>query len=158
MYICVRGNKLASVSNIWPLDMAAVLRVWYIWLFMLSIKSWMLENLLRTYYTYFIQYVTLNYNHIEYQSFTCWYILGFFYFTVICIPIKSHRSNQTRSTTLQRFIGCQYSSYLFSPFYELQYMYIYTLCCFKELFRQNIEIPRQNKRICIILITHTSTV
>jgi len=23
----------------------------------------------------------------------------FFYFTVICIPIKSHQSNQTRSTT-----------------------------------------------------------
>ena len=106
---------------------------------------------------YFIQYVTLKYNLIEYQSFTYWCILVF-YLTVICIPIKSHRSNQTRSTTLQRFIGCQYSSYFFFPFYELQYMYIYTLCCFNELFRQNIQIPGQNKRICIILITHTSTV
>jgi len=30
MYICVRGNDLASMSTILPLDMAAVLRVWYI--------------------------------------------------------------------------------------------------------------------------------
>jgi hypothetical protein len=34
------------------------------------------------------------------------------YLTVICIPIKSHQSNQTRSTTLRSFINCEYSSYL----------------------------------------------
>jgi hypothetical protein len=39
----------------------------------------------------------LQYNHIEYQSYKYWYI--FFI------------SNQTRSTTLWRFISCQYSSY-----------------------------------------------
>jgi hypothetical protein len=56
-------------------------------------------------------------------------------------------------------VSCAHSntSFLFT-FYDWQYIYIYTLCCFKELFRQNIQIPRQNKRICIILITHTSTV
>jgi hypothetical protein len=58
-------------------------------------------------------------------------------------------------------VSCAHSntSFLFT-FYDWQYIYtyIYTLCCFKELFRQNIQIPQQNKRICIILITHTSTV
>ena len=39
--------------------------------------------------------------------------IGFFLFYVICIPIKSHQSNQTCSTTLRRFIRCQYSSYFF---------------------------------------------
>jgi hypothetical protein len=38
------------------------------------------------------------------------YIL--FYLTVICIPVKSHQSNKTCSTTLQSVIGCEYSSYL----------------------------------------------
>jgi len=60
---------------------------------------------------YFIQYVTLKYNYIEYHSFKYWCI--FFYLTVIYIPIKSQQSNQTRSTTLQSFIGCEYSSYFF---------------------------------------------
>jgi hypothetical protein len=56
-------------------------------------------------------------------------------------------------------VSCAHSntSFLFT-FYDWQYIYIYTLCCFKELFRPNIQIPRQNKRICIMLITHTSTV
>jgi hypothetical protein len=36
------------------------------------------------------------------------------YFTVICIPIKSHQSNQTYSTTLRSFIIIQY---LYSALY-----------------------------------------
>jgi len=39
------------------------------------------------------------------------YIL--FYLTVICIPIQSHQTNKTCSTTLQSVFGCEYSSYLF---------------------------------------------
>jgi hypothetical protein len=31
MYICIRGNSFAPVSTILPLDMAAVLMVWYIY-------------------------------------------------------------------------------------------------------------------------------
>jgi len=30
MYICVRGNDFARVSTILPLDIAAVVTVWYI--------------------------------------------------------------------------------------------------------------------------------
>ena len=70
-----------------------------------TMNSWRLTKSL----LYFIQYVTLKYNYIEYQSFKYWCI--FFYLTVICIPIKSHQSNQIYSTTLQSFIGCEYSSY-----------------------------------------------
>jgi hypothetical protein len=40
-------------------------------------------------------------------------LIYIFYLTVICIPLKSHQSNQTRSTTLRSFIDCEYSSYLF---------------------------------------------
>ena len=44
-------------------------------------------------------------------------------------------------------VSCAHSntSFLFT-FYDWQYIYtyIYTLCCFKELFRPNIQIPRQN--------------
>jgi hypothetical protein len=45
-------------------------------------------------------------NYIEYQSFK--YV--FFYLAAICIPIKSHQSNQTRSTTLRTLKSCKYSS------------------------------------------------
>ena len=53
---------------------------------------------------YLIQYVRLKYKYIEYQSIDI-------NLTVICIPIKSHQSNQTRSRTLRSFIGCGYSSF-----------------------------------------------
>ena len=55
------------------------------------------------------------------------------YFTVICIPIQSLQSNQTRSTTCPTLIGCKYSSYVI-PFYDLQYMYIYNLCCLRTIY------------------------
>ena len=51
MYICVRGNDFAGVSTILSLDIAAVLTVWYIYLFILAIKSGTLEDLLHTYLT-----------------------------------------------------------------------------------------------------------
>ena len=57
---------------------------------------------------YFIQCVRLKYKYIEYQIPSIDVNL-----TVICISLKSHQSNQTRSTTLRNFIDCEYSSYLF---------------------------------------------
>jgi hypothetical protein len=57
---------------------------------------------------YVIQCVRLKYKYIEYQIPSINVNL-----TVICIPLKSHQSNQTRSTTLRNFIDCEYSSYLF---------------------------------------------
>ena len=41
------------MSTILPLDIAAFLMAWYILLFMLSIKSRMVEDLLKAYYTLF---------------------------------------------------------------------------------------------------------
>ena len=40
--------------------------------------------------------------------------------------IKSHQSNQTRSTTLRNLIGCQYSYYFFYILYIL-HVYIYII-------------------------------
>jgi hypothetical protein len=60
------------------------------------------------------------------------YIL--FYFTVICIVIKSHQLNQIYSTTLRSFIG-EYVSYdSFLKCYDLQCMYMYNLCCFITIY------------------------
>jgi len=83
---------------------------------------------------YFIQYATLKYNYIEYQSFKYWYI---FFLTVICIPLKSHQSNQTRSTTLRSLIDCEYSSYLFFfKYYDKQRMYsrMNSVCCLRTIY------------------------
>jgi hypothetical protein len=60
------------------------------------------------------------------------YIL--FYLTLICIPIKSHQSNKTCSTTLQSVIGCEYSSYLFFTLYDLQYMYMHNVCSLRTIY------------------------
>jgi hypothetical protein len=56
----------------------------------------------------FIQYVTLIYNHKEYHSFKDWCVYYLFY-SYLHSNIKSHQSNQTRSTTLRNFFCCQYS-------------------------------------------------
>jgi hypothetical protein len=52
MYICVWDN-VAHMSTILPLNIVAFMMVWYILLFMLSIKSWMIEDLLKGHYTLF---------------------------------------------------------------------------------------------------------
>jgi hypothetical protein len=81
MYICVWGN-FAHVSTILPLDIAAVLDgVVYLVIHVINqiMNAWKLtKNVL-----YFIQYVTLKYNHIEYQSFTYWSILFFLFYSYL---------------------------------------------------------------------------
>jgi hypothetical protein len=62
-----------------------------------------------------------------------------FYFTVICIPIKSHQSNQTRSTTLRIFIGCHCFLLLLLTFYGLQYMYMYNSCCLRTIYANYLD-------------------
>jgi hypothetical protein len=52
MYICVWDNA-AHMSTILPVYIVACLMVWNMLLFMLSIKSWMVEHLLKAYYTLF---------------------------------------------------------------------------------------------------------
>jgi len=73
---------------------------------------------------YLLYLITMKYNYIEYQSFKYWCI--FFYLVVICTTIKSHQSNQTRSTTWRTCLGCKYSSYCLW-FCNLQYIYMYSL-------------------------------
>jgi hypothetical protein len=81
MYICVWGN-FAHVSTILPLDIAAVLDgVVYLVIHVINqiMNAWKLtKNVL-----YIIQYVTLKYNHIEYQSFTYWSILVFLFYSYL---------------------------------------------------------------------------
>jgi hypothetical protein len=81
MYICVWDN-FAHVSTILPLDIAAVLDgVVYLVIHVINqiMNAWKLtKNVL-----YFIQYVTLKYNHIEYQSFTYWSILFFLFYSYL---------------------------------------------------------------------------
>jgi hypothetical protein len=55
------------------------------------------------------------------------------FIAVICIPIKSHQSNQICSTTWPSFIGCKYSSY-FIPFCNLQSMYMYNLSRLRTIY------------------------
>jgi ABC-type multidrug transport system fused ATPase/permease subunit len=60
-------------------------------------------------------------------------LMYIFYLTVIWVTIKSHQSNQTRSTTWWTLINCEYSCY-FIPFYNLQYMYMYYLSSLRAIF------------------------
>ena len=57
----------------------------------------------------FIQYATLKYNHIEYDSFKDWCVYYLFYYYYLHSDIESHQSNQTRSKTLRNVFCCQYS-------------------------------------------------
>jgi hypothetical protein len=81
---------------------------------------------------YSICYVEIHPHRVsQFQALT--YIL--FYFTVICIVIKSHQLNQIYSTTLRSFIGCEYSSYYsFFKWYVLQCMYMNKVCCLITIY------------------------
>jgi hypothetical protein len=89
----------------------AVLRLWQHYLFMLSIKSWMVEDILTAYYTLFNMLRWNIYQLHRVSKFQV--VMHIFYLTVICIPIQSHQSHLTPSTTLRSFIDCEYCSYLF---------------------------------------------
>jgi hypothetical protein len=112
MHKCVWGN-ISNVSTILPLYMTDLF--------------WCCGNIsyscyqsnhewLKTYWKRVIRfpicYVEIQLNRVS----KCQVVMYFFYLTVICIPIKPHQSNQTRSTTLRSFIGSEYSSYLLFNF------------------------------------------
>ena len=79
---------------------------------------------------YFIQYATLKYNHIEYQSFTYWCILVFLFYSYLhSNKIPSIKSDPVNNITKVYRL----SIFFFSTFYDLQYMYIYTLCCLRTI-------------------------
>ena len=71
----------------------------------------MVEDILTAYYTLFNM---LRCNIFQLHRVSKFQVVMYiFYLIVICIPMQSHQSNQTRSTTLRSFIDCEYSSYLF---------------------------------------------
>ena len=109
MYICAWGN-FAHMSTILPLDMAELFRgcgnISYSCY--QSNREW-----LKTYWKRIIMY-SICYVEIQLHRESKFQVLIYIlYLTVICIPLQSHQSNQTRSTTLRSFIDCEYSSYLF---------------------------------------------
>jgi hypothetical protein len=109
IYICAWGI-FAHISTILPFDMAELFRSCgnISYSCYQSNHEW-----LKTYWKriilYSICYVEIQLHRVSrFQG-----LIYIFYMTVICIPLKSHQSNQTRSTTLRSFIDCEYSSYLF---------------------------------------------
>jgi hypothetical protein len=102
---------------------------------MLSIKSWMVEDLLTAYYTLFNM---LHWNIYQLHRVSKFQVVMYiFNLTVICIPMQLHQSHQTRSTTLRSVIDCEYSSYLFLfVYYDIQHMYssMYSECCLRTIY------------------------
>ena len=116
MYMCVRDMDCATVSTIYfPIRYNSCSdAVVYLVIHIIN----QIRNVWRltTYLFNFIQDILLKYTNTRYQSFKYWlYLLISFYLAAICITIKSHQSNQTRSTTWRTFMICKYSSY-FIPF------------------------------------------
>ena len=83
------------------LQIGSVLTMWYIKLFILSIKPGTLDDLLHICYTLFI---------IQLHRVSKFQVMIFFYLPAIWMTIKSHQSSQTRSTTWRIFMSCKYSS------------------------------------------------
>ena len=144
------------MSTILRLDIAAVLDgVVYLVIHVINqiMNAWKLT----TNVLYIIQYATMKFNHIEYQSFTYSSILFFLFYSYLhsnkITSIKSDSFNNITKVYQLSIIPLIFC--LHSITYNTCISILYVVL---ELFRQNIQIPRQNKRICIILITHTSTV
>ena len=91
---------------------------------MLSIKSWMVDELLNMYYTLFNM---LPWNTTTQIIKVC-SIDVYFFFDSYLYSIKSHQ------TTIRNFIGCQCSLLLLLTFYDIQYMYMHTLCCLRTIY------------------------
>jgi predicted cation transporter len=123
MYICVWGNG-AHMSTILPLDIAAFLMAWYILLFMLSIKSRMVEDLLKAYYTLFnmLRWYSTTLS-IKVSSIDAYFLFGSYLYS----NIKSHQWNQIRLSVINIVI-------ILLTFYDLQYMYIYSVCCVRTIY------------------------
>ena len=133
VYLCIRSKDFDPISKISDYIHWAALAVWFFVFFITSIKSGMFEDLL---HTYFVLFNILRWNtttHSIKDLNLSWIYLCIVFIAVICIPIKSHQSNQTRSTTWQILKSCKYSSY-FIPFCNLQNMYIYDLSSLRTIY------------------------
>ena len=105
---------------------------------------------------YFIQYVTLKCNCIEYHSFKYWCIFFIWQLFVFQYKITSIKSDTFNSITKLDQLSIFF--FILLTFYDLQYMYIYSLCCLRTIYTHNIQIPGQTKLTFIIIIKHTSKV
>ena len=141
VYLCIRSKDFAPISTISDYIQWAALAMWFFVFFITSMKSWMFEDWLHTYFVLFNILLWNSTTHSIKDLF--WMHLCIVFIAVICIPIKSHQSNQTRSATWQILKSCKYSSY-FIPFCNLQYMYMHNLFRLRTNYTHNIEIPQQN--------------
>jgi hypothetical protein len=135
VYLCIRSKDFVPISTISDYIHWAALAVWFFVFFITSMKSGMFENLLHSYFVLFNIHVllwnTTTHSIKDLNLFGMYLCIDFI--ADICITIKSHQSNQTRSTTWRILIGCKYSSY-FIPFCNLQYMYMYNLFRLRTIY------------------------
>ena len=122
----MRSKDFAPISTISDYIHWAALMVWFVVCFITSMISGMFEDLLHTYFILFniLRWNTTTHSIKDLNLFGMYLCIDFI--AVICIPIKSHQSNQTCSTTWRTLIGCKYSSY-FIPFCNLQCMHMYNV-------------------------------
>jgi hypothetical protein len=123
VYLCIRSKDVVLISTISDYIHWAALAVWFFVFFITSMKSWMFEDLLHTYFALFniLRWNTTP-NSIK-DLILSWIYLCIVYIAVCWITIASHQSNQTRSTTWKILQRCKYTSYNI-PFCNLQYMYM----------------------------------
>jgi hypothetical protein len=135
VYLCIRSKDFVPISTISDYIHWAALTVWFFVFFITSMKSEMFENLLHSYFVLFnihvLRWNTTTHSIKDLNLFGMYLCIDFI--ADICITIKSHQSNQTRSTTWQSFISCNYSFY-FIPFCNLQYMYMYNLFRLRTIY------------------------
>jgi hypothetical protein len=90
VYLCIKSKDFAPISTISDYIHWAALAVWFFVFFITVMKSGMLEVLL---HTYFLQYIDTTTHGIKDLN-LFWMYLCIVFIAVICIPIKSHQSNQ----------------------------------------------------------------
>ena len=133
VYLCIRSKDVAPISTISDYIHWAALALWFLVFFITSMKSWMFEYLL---HTYFVLFNILRWNTTPKSIkdlILSWMYLCIFYIAVCWITIKSHQSNQTCSTTWQILKRCKYTSYII-PFCNLQYMYMYNFVKLRTIY------------------------
>jgi len=134
VYLCIRSTDFSPISTISDYIHWAALAVWFFVFFITSMKSGMFEDWLHTLKKKKINILRWNTTTHSIKDLNLfWMYLCIVFIADICITIKSHQSNQTRSTTWQILKSCKYSSY-FIPFCNLQNMYMYDLSSLRTIY------------------------
>jgi hypothetical protein len=99
VYLCIRSKDVAPISTISDYIHWAALAEWFFVFFITSMKSGILKDLL---HTYLVLFNILRWNTTPKSIkdlILSWMYLCIVFIAVIWITIKSHQSNQIRSTT-----------------------------------------------------------